>query len=183
MSECVYGNDIRSEPRDGPLSGATDPVHFHVLTFTNPLTDGVFVDVLPPAALNLQPSTSDATQVTSYELTALQAFETVQVPRGRSSRLVPFRSNSPERHLSSDKNSYISIISSLLLPEIPPELHIPLSFLGEEKLQVSDADTTDVDMRSCVFGPNYTRVTSSLTGHQSAVGFFQAPQVWNPSQA
>ena len=133
-----------------------------MLKLTNPLTDGVFADVHPPAEPDLPPPTSDATQVATYELAALQTFETVQVPRGHSPGLVPFRSNSPQQHLSSDTNPSISIISSFLLPEIPPELHIPLSFLGEERLQVSDAHTTDIDMRSCVFGPNYTRVTSSL---------------------
>ena len=144
------------------------------MKLTNPLTDGVSVDVLPPPELNLQASTSDATQATAYELTALQTFEAVQVPRGHS--LVPFRSNSPQQHLPSDTNPTVSIISSFLPPEIPPELQIPLSFLGEERLQVSDAYTTDIDMRSCVFGPNYTRVTSSLTDASRLWVFLRLPK-------
>ena len=117
----------------------------------------------PPTEPDLPLPTSDATQVATYELAALQSFEAVQIPRGRSPALVPFRRNSPERYSSSETNPFISIISSFLPPEIPPELQIPLLSLEEEMLQVSDADTTDIDMRSCVFGLIYTGVTSLLT--------------------
>ena len=106
-------------------------------------------DLLPP------------TKVATYELTALQSFEVIQVPRGHSLGLDSFHRNSPE-YLSSDINPSISIIPSFLSPEIPLDPRIPLLFLGEERLQISDADMTDIDMRSCVFGPTYTRVTGSL---------------------
>ena len=119
--------------------------------------------VPPPAEPDLQPPISDAAQVTTYELATLQTFEAVQAPRRHSSELVPFHRISPKRHPSPDTNPSISIISSFLPPTIPPEPHIPLSFLGEERLQVSNADTTDIDMRSCVFGLIYARVIGSLT--------------------
>ena len=136
----------------------------------------MFVDVHPPAEPDLPPPTSDATQVVTYELAALQTFEAVQVPRGHSPGLAPFRSNSRERHLSSGTNPPISIISSFLPLEIPPKLQIPLSFLGEERLQVSDAHTTDIDMRSCVFGLIYTGVTSSLKDASRLWVFLRLPK-------
>ena len=141
---------------------AADSAQLSASTLTNPLADDAFVDVLPAAEPDLPPPTSDATQVATYELAALQTFEAVQVLRGHSPGLVPFRRNSPELHLSPDTNPSISVIPSFLLPKIPPELRIPLSFLGEERLQISDADMTDIDMRSCVFGLNHIQVTGSL---------------------
>jgi len=57
----------------------------------------------------------------------------------------------------------MSIISSSLSPKISLEPRTPLSFLGAERLQVSGADTTDMDMRSCVFGLKCTSITGSLT--------------------
>ena len=75
-------------------------------------------------------------------------LETDHVRHGYPSRLGPARGNSFENDISPS----ISIISSFLPPRIPPEPRIPLSFLGEENLQVSDASTTDLDMRWCVFG-------------------------------
>ena len=156
-SECVYDDRIRSLPHStvGPLSGKADPAQLPALT---PLTD----DVLPPAKPDLRPPVSHAAHVVTYDLAVLQEFEPVRVPRGQSSGLVPFRRNPPERHLSQDTNPSISIISSFLSPEIPPKPRVPLSFLGEERLQVSDADTTDIDMRSYVFGLIYTRLQVHL---------------------
>ena len=159
-SECVYDDKIRSLPYSivGPWSGAAHPAQLLVLR--NPLTDD---DVAPPAELDLPPPASDVTRVATYELAVLQAFEPVRIPRGHSSGPIPFRRNPPERHLSPDTNPSMSIISSFLSPKIPLEPWIPLSFLGEERLQVSGADTTDIDMRSCVFGLNYTGIAGSLT--------------------
>ena len=155
-SECVYDNIIRSLPHSIVAEG---PTQLSALTFKNLLTDDTFADLLLPAEPDLSPLTSDVTQVATYELATLQTFEAVQVLRGYSSELVPFRRIPPKRHPSPDTNPSISIISSFLPPTIPPELQIPLLFLGEERLQVSDADTTGIDMRWCVFGLIYTRAT------------------------
>ncbi|KAF9643913.1 hypothetical protein BDM02DRAFT_3132089 [Thelephora ganbajun] len=60
-----------------------------------------------------------------------------------------FRGEDPVETFT-DANPSISIFSSFLPPTIPLEPWIPLSFLGEDKLQVqmSDVDATDLDMRS-----------------------------------
>ncbi|KAF9643480.1 hypothetical protein BDM02DRAFT_3191569 [Thelephora ganbajun] len=89
-----------------------------------------------------------------------------QVPHGRPSGLVVVRRNSFEQRISIDTNPSISILSSFFLPTIPPEPWIPLSFLGEDKLQVqvSDVDATDLDMRSCFSG---RKLDALLRGDQS----------------
>lgn len=63
--------------------------------------------------------------------------------------LILVRRNSFERSISLDSNPSISIISSFLHPIIPSEPWIPLSFLGEERLQVQFHETgaTDLDMK------------------------------------
>jgi len=67
--------------------------------------------------------------------------------------LIIVRRNPFEQRISLDSNPSISIISSFLRPTIPSEPWIPLSFLGEEKLQVQfcEAGATDLDMKLCVF--------------------------------
>ena len=101
---------------------------------------------------SLLPSSSDATRVVAYEPSALQALDAEWVPHGRSSELVLVRRNLLERSIYPGSNPYIPTTSSFPSPTIPPEPHIPLSFLGEEKLRVqtSTIDATDLDMRSCV---------------------------------
>ena len=89
----------------------------------------------------------------THKPSALQTFgpDQGQVPRARSSELVRVHKNSSGR-VFPDSNPPISVISSFLLSKIPPEPQIPLSFLGEEKLQVQTSETpaTDLDMKWCV---------------------------------
>jgi len=82
----------------------------------------------------------------------LQALKVAQPPNSRSSGLVHVRRNSFGQRISSDMSPSISVLSSFLLPTIPPELQMPLSFLGGDRLQIqiSDIDATDLDMRSYV---------------------------------
>ena len=81
------------------------------------------------------------------------------------------RRNPFEQRISLDSNPYISIISSFLRPTIPSEPWIPLSFLGEEKLQVQfcEAGATDMDMKLCVFDWK-SSVLNSPSRCQSVVG-------------
>jgi len=75
-----------------------------------------------------------------------------RIPPRTSSGLVLVRRNSLGQRISLDSNPSISIASSFIPPIIPPEPRIPLSFLGEEKLQVqySETEATDLDLRLCV---------------------------------
>jgi len=132
ISECVYDNETRSELRriyplpstTGHLSGGTGPVE------------------VPAITTDLQPSIPGATRLLTCESSTLQGLDADWALPQRPS-LVHVRRNSSERHPSLNINGpSISIVSSFLLPEIPPEPWIPLSFLGEERLQVSDAATT-----------------------------------------
>ena len=144
-SGCIYDNETRPEPREIYPSSST----------AGHLSGVVPVEALVTVAdllADLPPSTSGATRILTCESPALQVLEADRVLPGRPSKLVPVHRSSSERHLSLDTNEpSISIITSFLLPRIPPEPWIPLSFLGEERLQVSDAATTDLDMRWCVF--------------------------------
>ena len=108
-------------------------------------------DVLFPTKLNPLPS-SDATGVMTSRSSTLQVFEANQVPHEPPSGLVLVRRNSFEQRIPPDINPSISIASSFLPPTIPPEPQIPLSFLGDDRLQVqiSDTEATDLDMRSYV---------------------------------
>lgn len=69
-----------------------------------------------------------------------------------ATQVVAVRRKSFGRRISLGSNPSISIVSSFLVPTIPPELRIPLSFLGTEKLQVqfSETEATDLDLRLCV---------------------------------
>ena len=101
----------------------------------------------------------------TYESSALQKFRTIRVPRGRSSGLTLVRRNPFERHVLPDPKSPIPIVSPFALPTIPPELRTPLSYPGEERLKVqfSETDATDLDMRSYVL-ESETSVTNSPSG-------------------
>ena len=70
----------------------------------------------------------------------------------RPSGLTFARRNSFEQSIPLNSNPSISIISSFLHPIIPSEPWIPLSFLGEEKLQLqfNESGATDLDMKLCV---------------------------------
>jgi len=137
ISECVYDNETRSELR-----------RIYPLPSTAGHLSGAVPVEAPAITTDLPPSTSGATRPLTCESSAPQELDADRVLPQRPSKLVHIRRNSSERHLSLNANgSLISIISSFLLPEIPPEPWIPLSFLGEERLQVSNAATTDMDMR------------------------------------
>jgi len=132
--------------------GGVDPVDIHTVASAHPSIDGVFFDLLPSAKLKLIPSTSDYTWLVTNEPSILQASEVDQVSNGYSSGLVRVRKNSFGRHVPLGTNPSISVLSSFLLPAIPPEPRIPLSFLGGDRLQVqiSDITATDMDMSSYV---------------------------------
>ena len=84
--------------------------------------------------------------------------EKVPCPPG----LTIVRRNPFEQRISLDSNPSVSIISSFLHPTIPSEPWIPLSFLGEEKLQVHfcEAGATDLDMKLCVFDWKFSVLNS-----------------------
>ena len=100
------------------------------------------------------PSTSDATRVMTYKLPAPQVFEADQVLYGHPSGRALVHGSAFEQPISLGSDPVVYTPSSFPLLTNPPELRIPLSFLGEEKLQVqfSETDVTDLDMRGCVLG-------------------------------
>ena len=111
----------------------------------------MFADVPLPAQLGRIPSAfSDAMWAATNEPAAQQhAFGANRIPRGE---LVFARRNQLGQRVSLDTSSSISTVPSFSLLTIPPEQWIPLSFLGEERLQAqfSEAAATDLDMKSCV---------------------------------
>ena len=62
------------------------------------------------------------------------------------------RSSEVIREITTGATSSFFLLPSFFHPSIPPELHVPLSFLGEKNLrvQMSNIDATDIDMKSCV---------------------------------
>ena len=105
-----------------------------------------------PSPAKLDPITSAssaAAWVVTDGLVAPQVFGPDQAPHGE---LVLAPRNPLEQCVPPDASPSTFTAPSFLLPTIPPEPWIPLSFLGEEKLQVqiSDMVATDLDMRSCV---------------------------------
>jgi len=80
----------------------------------------------------------------------MRTLEADHVPHGHSSGLALVRRKSFEQDIPWDSNPSISIFSSFSPSIIPPEPWIPLSFLGEERLQVQFSEVTDLDMRSYV---------------------------------
>ena len=148
VSECVYDDER------GPQSSYNADVH----SSEQHLGDMDPVDVSTTAVSTRRPdksnpasSTTDITRVVANEQTGLGVLKSDEVLHGRSSRHTLARRSSLERSYH-DSNPSISIISSFLPPKIPPQPWIPLSFLGDERLQVQFAqmDTTDMDMRLCV---------------------------------
>ena len=140
-SQSVRIPHITPMPTSGRNRGGADPVEIPALTFVH-----------SPAKLNMIPPASDTTRVVTYEPSALQKFKVIRVPPGRSSGLALVRRNPFERRVPLNSNSPFPIISPFVFKTTPPELRIPLSFLGEERLQVqfSETEATDLDMRSCV---------------------------------
>ena len=118
----------------------------------HPVDTPIVISIHPPDKRIPTTPTSDATGTVTNELSAAQVSECDQ--GGRSSGLARVYKNSPGRHASPDSNPFICVIPSFLPSEIPPESQTPLSFLGEEKLQVqtSEIAATDLDMRWCVSG-------------------------------
>lgn len=130
-----------SHHTDGHLSGRNRKI-------ADPVDTPTAVYARSTAGLKRMSPTSNATHVVTYEPSTLPKFKADRVPHGRPPGLVVVRRNSFERY----SNPSISIASSFLHSTIPPELRIPLSFLGKEKLQVQTSETvaTDLDMRSYV---------------------------------
>ena len=155
ISECVYDNENDPQSADVyPSNSADDHPSGQHLGGADLVEIPTVTSARSSAELNLIHSTSDTTRVVIHEPPALQVFRTDRVPHGRSLGPAPVRRSSFEQHISLNLNLSISVVSSFLLPTLPPELRIPLSFLGEEKLQVqfSETDVTDLDMRGCVLG-------------------------------
>jgi len=146
-----------------------------------PLKIPTIISICSPAKLSSTTSPSDVTRAVGYEPTVLQTPEVDQAQNSHSSGLSLIRRNSFERDIPWDSNPSISIFSSFLSSAIPPQPWIPLSFLGDEKLQVwfSEIDATDLDMRSYV--PEQEVISHKLTlGRQSVVGSASAGQVRGP---
>jgi len=153
-------------------------------------TGGTYLVGIPTAAsihspteLNSTTSTSNVMRVMAYQLNVIQVFQADRVLRGRSPRLVPAPRNSFEQGIFPVSNPSISNVSSLPSPRIPPDSQIPLSFLGEETLQVqfSEGDATDLDMRSCVSEQEPADYMLTLR-YQPLVGSASAGQAWGPVQ-
>ena len=159
VSECVYHSERRAQTAgtyfshwaDGrQLPGGSDSAEIRTAASSHPLIDGVSGGAPSPVKLDRIPSTfSDATWAVTNEPAAQQVFGTDQVPHGE---LILIRGDPLEQRLPLDTSKSTFTIPSSCLPTIPPEPWIPLSFLGEEKLQVQVSDTaaTDLDMKSCV---------------------------------
>ena len=84
---------------------------------------------------------------------ALDRFEP-PAPQGTSvseMKLVPFRKESPKAHQPVTMPAF-SLLPSLQLPSaIPRPPHTPLSLLDPERLQISDATSSELDFKLCVF--------------------------------
>ena len=105
-----------------------------------------------PTKWNLTPPTSNAMRVATYDSPTLHKFKAIRVPDGRSSGLALVHKIPFEQRIPLDSNSPFPIVPPLKFKITPPEPRIPLSFLGEERLQVqfSETEATDQDMKSCV---------------------------------
>ena len=157
VSECVYNNERRPQPAsmhssrraDGHLSGQrpTSPDPLEVLTaapFHSPSND-TFNDGSSPAKLDRIPSTSS--DPAWIDEPAVQQAD--RVPHGE---LTLVRRNTLQQSIPSEPSPSSFTVPPFFQPTIPPELRIPLSFLGEEKLQVqpSETDAADLVMTACV---------------------------------
>ena len=153
ISECTYDSERDPQSEGNLPSRSTDnPPPGQHLSGADTVEIPTVTPTYPPAQLNPTPSTSDITRVAAYEPSILRVATDVQVPPGPSSGLVLVRRGSLGQRISLDSNPSISIASPFMSPIIPPEPRIPLSFLGEEKLQVqySETEATDLDLRLCI---------------------------------
>ena len=142
-----------SRRADDRLSGqrptSPDLVETPIATPSHLLSDGAPTDA-PPARLDLTSSiSSDASRVVTNDPTVQRVLGADQVPHGE---LVIIRRDPLEPCVPLDMSPSASALSSCFLPTLPPELRIPLSFSGEEKLQVqlSETDAADLVMTACV---------------------------------
>ena len=152
VSECVY--DDRRWPQLAGVypSDGTDGYRSGQDPGSDLDEDPTATPTHSPSGSSLPSSTSDVARVAIHESSALETHRANQIPHGHPTGLVVLRRNSLGRRLSLGSIPPISIASSFSPQTIPPELWIPLSFLGGERLQVqfSEKDTTDLDLRSCV---------------------------------
>jgi len=184
ISECVYHDQENPQPADTRSSHGTED-HQSGRRFGGvaQLKIHTIISICSPAELSSTTSPSDITQAVGYEPTVLRTPEVDQAQHGHSSGLSLVCRNLFEQNIPWDSNLSISIFSSFpsLSSVIPPQPWIPLSFLGDEKLQVqfSEIDATDLDMRSYV--PEQEVISHKLTlGRQSVVGSASAGQVRGP---
>ena len=123
ISQSVDEHLANSFTPSGPLSGSTP-----VLVSGNS-------ELCPPPSQEPPPITAD--------LCEPSPFGAPQVVI--SSDLVLLRGNTPDQY-SYDYHSTATLVSSLVLPKIPPTLHVPLSFLGEPGLQVSQMTPRELEL-------------------------------------
>jgi hypothetical protein len=157
VSVCVYNNErclrpasmYSSRRADARLPGQrpTGPDPLEVLTTapSHSLSNDTFSDTSSLAKLDRIPSTSsDATWI---DEPAVQ-----QADRVLHGDLILVRRNPLERYIPSETSPSTFTVPSFFQPTIPPELRIPLSPLGEEKLQVqlSETEAADLVMTACV---------------------------------
>ena len=151
IPQCVYNDEKHPRPADIRLLRGTDvhPLGQH-LGDADPVDVSTAISTRSPPRLMSIPSAWIG--MMTYEPSALQVsrtFKVDQIPHEHSLGLGPVRRNSFDQRILLDSNPPISI-SSFLPQTIPPEPWIsPLSFIGEEKLQVqfSEINATDLDMR------------------------------------
>ena len=163
ISECVYDQENPQSADTRSSHGADDRQSGQQFVGAVPLKIPTIISIGSPAELSSTPSTSDVTPAVAHEPTILRTFEVDRVQHSHSSGLALVRRNSLEQDIPWDSNPSISIFSSFLPSTILPEPWVPLSFLGEARLQVqfSETDVTDLDMRSYV--PEREAIDHSLT--------------------
>ena len=179
VSECVYDDGKR--PKPGQRSKGTDPVDdVPTATHYHSSSGSAFAHVALLAELDPTPfMPSDATWAVTNEPAAQQIFGADRVPHGE---LVLARRNQVKQRVSPDTSPSIFAVPSFS-STITPEPWIPLSFLGGEKLQVqiSDAATTELVMKSCVL--EQEPIDHKLTlRYQSVVVFGSSTQVGDTIQ-
>jgi hypothetical protein len=178
VSECVY--DDGKGPKPGQRSKGTDPVEVPTTTHYHSSSGNAFADVASLAELGPAPSIpSDATWAVTNEPAAQRVFGADRVPHGE---LILARRNQLGQRVSPDTDPSIFAVPSFS-STITPEPWIQLSSLGGEKLQVqiSDAATTELVMKSCVLKQEPTDHKLTLR-YQSVVVFGSSTQVGDTIQ-
>ena len=147
ITECAHDGENDPQSWGGyPLYGSDG--HISRPGGAEPVKVPAVISAHSPSRPNLIPPTTDSTRVVTYEPPAPRVYKADHVLHGRSPGLSLAHGNPFKRRISLDSSPSISTISSFWLPTVPPEPRIPLSFLGEERLQVqfSETDATDLDM-------------------------------------